>query len=398
MLDFSNLEPGIYQVASPDEVQALEAAVTLREGEHFWPIKERKPKPGTDQWEDVIVGLQCNTAGLSLQAEMLGVRIVPRIADQTSRYVLAEATAFRLDSAGILTVYRRSKEYDMAAELFRAALKKIPRATRAAPGQKPTEEQTTALATIVSEETALALVKTLPGGVQAEVLLARMEVQDHRLGLCQTKAENQVKREFIRRCGGVLKADPGFKEMTVKLQRVVLLRKVTAEQAAAAAEALFGGARRVKAEVIEPAAEEPRKADNGSHSAAQAVDAQAVPAEEATAEQEAEDAAIVGDQVAGEEGVHDDDRDEEPLPGSLPPNDQPARDAVRGAAGPPDQGEPASADLPMEGPVTCADCGGDVPDNVVAFCQSARGRQLFQGAIVCFKCQEKRRVHKGSQA
>jgi len=401
ILDYSNLEPGVYQVASPDEVRVMEAEITLREGEHFWPVKERKQN-AQGAWGDVITGLQCNTAGLSLQAEMLGVRIVPRIAEQNAQYVLAEATGFRLDTAGMLTVYRRSKEYDMAAELFRAALKKIPKATKAAPEQKPTQEQTTALATIVTEESALALVKSLPGGVQAEVLLARMEVQDHRLGLCQTKAENQVKREFIRRCGGVLKAEPGFKEMTVKLQCVVLVRKVTQEQAAAAASALFGGARRVRAEVIEPGAEGAGKADNGGGSAAQPVDAQAVPAEEPTAEQEAEDAAIVRDQGAGEEAVHEDERDEEPTPNSLPPNGQPVEDggagAGAGAGAPPGQPEPATGGLPMEGPVTCKDCGGGVRDNQVTFCQTARGRELFGGDIVCFKCQQKRRGKKGGAA
>ena len=41
--------------------------------------------------------------------------------------------------------------------------------------------------------------------------------------------------------------------------------------------------------------------------------------------------------------------------------------------------------------VRCDDCGSEVPDNVVAYCQSARGRQQFGGRNYCFRCQDKHR-------
>jgi len=62
----------------------------------------------------------------------------------------------------------------------------------------------------------------------------------------------------------------------------------------------------------------------------------------------------------------------------------------------PDEG---SDELPLDEPqdngsaneVPCDDCGAHLPDNVVAYCQSARGRQAFGGANYCFKCQGKHR-------
>ena len=41
--------------------------------------------------------------------------------------------------------------------------------------------------------------------------------------------------------------------------------------------------------------------------------------------------------------------------------------------------------------VRCDDCGAEVPDNVVAYCQSASGRQQFGGRNYCFRCQDKHR-------
>jgi hypothetical protein len=41
--------------------------------------------------------------------------------------------------------------------------------------------------------------------------------------------------------------------------------------------------------------------------------------------------------------------------------------------------------------VSCDDCGTAVADNVVAYCQSARGRQQFGGRNYCFRCQDKHR-------
>jgi hypothetical protein len=41
--------------------------------------------------------------------------------------------------------------------------------------------------------------------------------------------------------------------------------------------------------------------------------------------------------------------------------------------------------------VRCDDCHGIVPANVIAFCQSSKGRQAFDGANYCFTCQKKHR-------
>jgi hypothetical protein len=77
-----------------------------------------------------------------------------------------------------------------------------------------------------------------------------------------------------------------------------------------------------------------------------------------------------------------------------------------------DDGPTASADSPVADPqaeespsahesretpeddadaVRCDDCSGALPANVVAYCQSAKGRQAFNGANYCFKCQKKHR-------
>ena len=52
-----------------------------------------------------------------------------------------------------------------------------------------------------------------------------------------------------------------------------------------------------------------------------------------------------------------------------------------------------SGEAPHEGAdaVRCDDCNAALPANVVAYCQSAKGRQDFGGANYCFKCQNKRR-------
>jgi hypothetical protein len=42
--------------------------------------------------------------------------------------------------------------------------------------------------------------------------------------------------------------------------------------------------------------------------------------------------------------------------------------------------------------VRCDDCNANLPANVVAYCQSAKGRQAFGGANYCFRCQNKRRT------
>jgi hypothetical protein len=71
------------------------------------------------------------------------------------------------------------------------------------------------------------------------------------------------------------------------------------------------------------------------------------------------------------------------------------------AADLPSQGEPAdeapagydTGEAPEEEAdgVRCDDCNANLPSNVVAYCQSARGRQAFGGANYCFKCQNKHR-------
>ena len=50
--------------------------------------------------------------------------------------------------------------------------------------------------------------------------------------------------------------------------------------------------------------------------------------------------------------------------------------------------------------VRCDDCNGNLPANVVAYCQSAKGREAFGGANYCFKCQGKRkaRSRKGGES
>lgn len=67
----------------------------------------------------------------------------------------------------------------------------------------------------------------------------------------------------------------------------------------------------------------------------------------------------------------------------------------------PDEDSPAPAaagELPLEGDpdeVRCDACNAVVPANVVAYCQSAKGRQAFGGANYCFRCQDKHRPRAG---
>ena len=59
--------------------------------------------------------------------------------------------------------------------------------------------------------------------------------------------------------------------------------------------------------------------------------------------------------------------------------------------------QPTIAEDPGEAPdeeadaVRCDDCNANLPANVVAYCQSAKGRQAFGGANYCFACQQKHR-------
>ena len=85
---------------------------------------------------------------------------------------------------------------------------------------------------------------------------------------------------------------------------------------------------------------------------------------------------------------------------TAPVNDEPASDN-RGQGGDeepvPADDVPPEAEPSDEAPdeeadgVRCDDCNANLPANVVAYCQSARGRQAFGGANYCFKCQNKRR-------
>jgi hypothetical protein len=95
---------------------------------------------------------------------------------------------------------------------------------------------------------------------------------------------------------------------------------------------------------------------------------------------------------------------------TAPVDDEPVPD--NGKTHVTDNGPAAPADLPAEhepteGPavaedsgqapddeadaVRCDDCNAALPANVVAYCQSAKGRQAFGGANYCFKCQNTRR-------
>jgi len=378
MLDFSNLEPGVYQVATPEEMQPIETAVTLRKDDHFW-VDEKWEKDENNRWHKVLKGLHTNTTGLLLQGEALGVRVVPRIVQQDRRYVLADATGFRLDAAGMLTVYRRVREYDMAAELFRAALKKLPKPTTKTPNEKPTDAQTKALAQVVEEQTALSLVQTLAPEVQAEVLLARMEVQDHRLALVQTKAENQVLRHFVRRCGGVINVAGDFTEITITLQRAILVRKVTPEHARAAAEALFGpgGPKRVSAEVVND------KQPPLTEAAEVAEEAEVVHEEGAVAEQAEEASAAAAEAEPGPVAV----TEQPELEDGAAPDASESQDA-----GPPEelpmQEAPPAKPGPSESDRKCdCGCGKSVSIAEVNFCESDYGRKRFKGKVYARACQ-----------
>jgi hypothetical protein len=119
------------------------------------------------------------------------------------------------------------------------------------------------------------------------------------------------------------------------------------------------------------------------------------------------DAQVV-DQLASEPDFTDaETRAEE---ATAPVDDEPAAD--NGQMHVADNGPTASADPPAENEPTeqpttaqdqgeapdeeadavrCDDCNAALPANVVAYCQSAKGRQAFGGANYCFKCQNKRR-------
>jgi hypothetical protein len=80
----------------------------------------------------------------------------------------------------------------------------------------------------------------------------------------------------------------------------------------------------------------------------------------------------------------DGDEDEGEETDESPEDDRPAPSG-------PDDEAPAQGAGADEEQVRCDDCNAVVPANVVAYCQSARGRQTFGGANLCYRCQDKRR-------
>jgi hypothetical protein len=115
----------------------------------------------------------------------------------------------------------------------------------------------------------------------------------------------------------------------------------------------------------------------------------------ATLRATAVDAQVV-EQLAGEPDFTDAEAKAEEA--AAPVDDEPAPDnGQTHAADNAPTAEPAlvedSDDTPEEEPdaVRCDDCNASLPANVVAYCQSAKGRQAFGGANYCFKCQNKRR-------
>ncbi len=348
IIGFHDLEPGLYQVAMPDEIKAVPAPVTLREADHFW-VETKAEKRG-DEWVSVPVMLHTGTPGLLLQANAIGVHVHSAVVELDRDRVRVVARGYWMRSDGMLEVVERSKEYDLNAELMKAALKEA----RAAKGT-PSEQQTAAIVRVPTEESALALVNTLPVYTKAKVMEKRLEVQGHREALCRTKAENQILRYFIAQAGGVLKVKPGAGEVKVAFTRYVLMRKLDSTQVRSAADALYGkqpAREPAAAEVVPPPME----------------DAETVAGE--GADQSETDAAAQGH---AEEGDPWADREEvKPTP-EAPRPDAPA-------------------------PVVCdtEGCGKVLSDRVIAFCSTAYGQQLFGGRLLCFDCQEK--AKKGAPA
>ncbi len=234
MTALQDLKPGLYQVALPNELQAVTVKVTLREDEHFWT--ETKNQKSNGNWVKTSVALHTSTAGLLLQANAIGVHVHSKVVDLERDRVRVVAHGYCLRADGMLEVVERSKEYDLNAELMKAALKEA----KTQRDSGASEEQNAALAKLPTQETALALVSTLPPQTKARVMEAQLEVQSHREALCRTKAENQVLRHFIRGAGGVLKAKPGVGEVTVELTRYVLVRRLDMTEVRSAEEALYG--------------------------------------------------------------------------------------------------------------------------------------------------------------
>jgi hypothetical protein len=366
---FSDLTPGLYQVATPDEVEVRTTEIVLIEDQHFW--KDSKTQK-----------LQVNTVGLRLQAEYAGCHVRSGITTISQNYCLAEAVGYRLRADGMLEVYGRKKEYDMSRELMLAALKKVPRPNQDDQSKRPTEEQSKALAVRTTEETALALVSTLPAWAKIDVMQARLEVQGHRLALCETKAENQVLRYFIAKAGGVLSLPKaGFGKVTVRLVRVSLKVRIEPGDARQLAEQLFGPPRAtVEPATAEPGQESPLAEDSP------------LP-EDLSGDPDLTD--LPGEERADENGG---DRDDEPArdTAGLDEPDESAEAPAAPTAPAAPNGTGSQPGLPLNGTSgkpqadagKCDLCGAPCNTAIVNYCKSEAGTARFGGAVVCWKCQK----------
>jgi len=379
LVDFHDLEPGLYHVATPRDIEVVMEEVNLREADHFWIDKKRQQVRG--EWQDVILGLRTSTDGLRIQAEALGVHVVSRIVEMNQKYCRAEATGYRLRPDGFLEIFRSTKEYDLTAELAKAALKKVPRNK----DERPAAATSQALAKIETEAGALALVSTLPQTAQVEVLQARLEVQAHRLGLCETKAANRVLRYYIGKAGGILKAQPGFKQMKIELRHAVLMRRLDPAALRAVTDSLFAA----QAPAPQPAPPTPR-----------ATEAQPGPEVERTATSDGgeatEDAEVLREEAAGEAQAMDDEQEDdggandetadEPGPYEQPERVDPHTGEMQAG-----EGQPTLGDI-----IPCGDCQRPLTAKEIAFCQSERGRAVFGGANWCYSCQPKHKQQGGA--
>ncbi len=82
-----------------------------------------------------------------------------------------------------------------------------------------------------------------------------------------------------------------------------------------------------------------------------------------------------------------------PEPKPAPRRARPAKQAAPVAAAAPEPG-PSPEALPAEGQADpcCDDCGKPITPNVIAYCQSPRGKAAFGGASYCYLCQRSHRA------
>jgi len=345
-LSLSQLEPGIYQIAGPEDIEETEVIRELEESVHFW-LDQKSQK------------LHCGQIGLRLQAGAIGLHVDSKILEANRRYCLAEATGSVLWPDGTLEVYRRRKEYDLDVELFHASLKKLGGRQDQV---KPEDKTSKALVAVPTEQTALALVAQLPPLVQADVMRAQLEVQTNRLALCCSKAENQVIRYFLGKAGGVLQAKAGCGTIKVRLWRAILKRRLTPQDFAQAITSLYGGAVQPEPTPAPREEEEPDEAtDILRHEADIGTD------EEEIAAAEAESAAPAPGPSLFDSGQ------EQPQPAPKPEEE-------------PGPGERA----------ICQRCGSNrISAAQIEYCLSEKGQRIFNGSIYCWDCQQAIKHEKG---